>query len=117
MVGGAEIRSVPETRALWLDAMLPTASLSSAVRCACSSTSEPTSVRRKLRVDRSMSRTPSCCSNSVMRRLTVDGGICRRRAARTKLLDSATCAKIRSELRSVLMAPAKRLRSMLWRTA
>ena len=95
------MRRFPDTFALWFDAMLLTASVSSTVRCACSSSSEPTSVNRKLRVDLSISRTPSCFSSSATLRLTVDVGICKRRAARTKLLDSATCAKITSELRSV----------------
>src|SRR5579862_9751282 len=76
------------------------ASLISAPRCAYSSTSEPTSVRRNERVERSIKRTPSACSSSATRRLTVDVGILRRRAAFEKPLASTTWAKMISELRS-----------------
>jgi hypothetical protein len=86
MVNGAETRRFPDTLTLWFDAMLLTASLSSPVRCACSSTSQPTFVSRRLRVERSISRTASCFSSSATRRLTGEVGISRRRAARTKCL-------------------------------
>src|SRR5579863_3200389 len=100
MLGGAASRRFPETFERWLDAIFSMASLISAPRWAYSSTSEPTSVRRNERVERSIKRTPSACSSSAMRRLTVDVGILRRRAAFEKPLASTTCAKIISELRS-----------------
>src|SRR5579862_1448794 len=81
------------------------ASLISAPRCAYSSTSEPTSVRRNERVERSIKRTPSACSSSAMRRLTVDVGILRRRAAFEKPLASTTWAKMINELRSDIAFP------------
>lgn len=62
----------------------------------------PTSVRRILRVERSSRRTPSSSSRSATRRLTVEVGILRRRAASEKLLASTTLAKIISEFRSVI---------------
>src|ERR1700723_1797684 len=71
MLGGAASRRFPETFERWLEAMLSIASRISAPRCAYSSTSEPTSVRRNERVERSIRRTPSACSSSAMRRLTV----------------------------------------------
>src|SRR5258708_31367619 len=105
MLGGADSRRVPETFDSWCDTMLSTASLSSAQRCACSRTSDPTSVSRRLRVERSSRRTPSWPSRSAMRRLTVEVGILRRRAAFEKLFASTTLAKIISELRSDIVIP------------
>ena len=84
--------------------MLFTASLSSVLRCACSSTSEPMSVSRRLRVERSIKRTPNWLSSSATRRLTVEVGIFIRRAASEKLLASTSCAKIAREFRSVMPA-------------
>src|SRR5258708_10793492 len=57
MLGGAERRSSPETFDRWFEAMLSTASLSSTVCRACSRTSDPTSVSRRLRVERSEEHT------------------------------------------------------------
>src|SRR5580658_5488797 len=105
MLGGAASRRFPETFERWLEAMLSIASLISAPRWAYSSTSEPTSVRRRERVDRSIKRTPSACSSSAMRRLTVEVGILRRRAAFEKPLASTTWAKMTSELRSDIGFP------------
>jgi len=51
MLGGEASRSVPETCDRRLEATLLTASLSSAIRRACSRTSEPASVSRKGAVD------------------------------------------------------------------
>src|SRR5258708_7424229 len=102
MLGGAESRNTPETFDRWFEAMLSTASLSSALCWACSKTSDPTSVSRRLRVERSRRRTPSWSSRSATRRLTVEVGILRRRAASEKLFASTTLAKIMSELRSVI---------------
>src|ERR1700747_2100117 len=102
MLGGADTRSVRETCERWLEAILSTASPSPAVCWACSRTAEPTSVRRILRVERSSRRTPSWSSRSATRRLTVEVGILRRRAASEKLLASTTFAKIISEFRSVI---------------
>lgn len=76
MLGGAESRSSPETFDRWFEATLSTASLSSTVWRACSRTSDPTSVSRKLRVERSSKRTPSSSSRSATRRLTVDEYTC-----------------------------------------
>src|SRR5580700_8303314 len=105
MLGGAANRRFPETFERWLEAMLSIASLISAPRWAYSSTSEPTSVRRRERVERSIRRTPSACSSSAMRRLTVEVGILRRRAAFAKPLASTTWAKMISELRSDIPFP------------
>src|SRR5580698_6266201 len=102
MLGGAESRSSPETFDRWFEAMLSTASLSSTVWRACSRSSDPTSVRRKLRVERSSKRTPSWSSRSATRRLTVEVGIFKRRAASEKLFASTTFAKIIREFRSVI---------------
>jgi hypothetical protein len=101
MLGGEESRKTPETFERWLEAILSTASLSSALRWACSKTSDPTSVSRRLRVERSSRRTPSWSSRSAMRRLTVETGIFKQRAASEKLFASTTLAKMISELRSV----------------
>jgi hypothetical protein len=103
MLGGAESRNTPETLDRWFEAMLSTASLISALCWACSRTSDPISVSRRLRVERSSRRTPSCSSRSATRRLTVEVGILRRRAASEKLFASTTFAKIMSELRSVIV--------------
>src|SRR5580692_11283633 len=65
MLGGAASRRFPETFERWLEAMLSIASLISAPRWAYSRTSEPTSVRRRERVERSIKRTPSACSSSA----------------------------------------------------
>src|SRR3984957_2691843 len=105
MLGGAASRRFPETFERWLDAIFSMASLISAPRWAYSSTSEPTSVRRNERVERSIKRTPSACSSSAMRRLTVDVGILRRRAAFEKPLASTTWANMISELRSDIAFP------------
>src|ERR1700722_2478961 len=105
MLGGAASRRFPETFERWLDAIFSMASLISAPRWAYSSTSEPTSVSRNERVERSIKRTPSACSSSAMRRLTVDVGILRRRAAFEKPLASTTWAKMISELRSDIALP------------
>src|ERR1700741_344905 len=102
MLGGAESRSSPETLDRWFEAMLSTASLSSTVWRACSRTSDPTSVSRRLRVERSSRRTPSSSSRSATRRLTVEVGIFKSRAASEKLFASTTLAKIMREFRSVL---------------
>src|SRR6516164_1854079 len=102
MLGGAASRNSPETVDKWFEAMLSTASLISVLCCACSKISAPTSVSRRFRVDRSINRTPSCSSRSATRRLTVEVGILRRRAASEKLLASTTLAKIISEFRSVI---------------
>src|SRR6201997_804937 len=107
MLGGAASRRFPETFERWLDAIFSIASLISAPRCAYSSTSEPTSVRRNERVERSIKRTPSACSSSAMRRLTVDVGILRRRAAFEKPLASTTWAKMINEFRSDIAIPAQ----------
>jgi hypothetical protein len=58
-----------------------------------------------MRVERSSKRTPSWSSSSTMRRLTVETGILRRRAASEKLFTSTTLAKIMSELRSIFIIP------------
>ena len=58
---------------------------------------------KELRVERSSRRTPSWSSRSATRRLTVEVGILRRRAASEKLFASTTLAKITSELRSVIV--------------
>src|SRR5262249_43970157 len=63
----------------------------------------PTSVTRRLRVDRSRRRTPSCPSSSAIRRLKVEIGTLRRRAASEKLFASTTLANITSELTSVII--------------
>ena|SRR6476661_10580260 len=57
-LGGAESRRVPDTSDKRFETILSTASLSSALRTAWSSTSAPSSVSRRLRVDRSSRRTP-----------------------------------------------------------
>src|SRR6266849_736168 len=103
MLGGAASRNTPETFDRWFEAMLSTASLSSVVCWACSRTSDPTSVSRRLRVERSSRRTPSWSSRSATRRLTVEVGILRRRAASEKPFASTTLAKIISEFRSVIV--------------
>jgi len=54
------------------------------------------------RVERSIRRTPSCFSRSATRRLTVEVGIFKSRAASEKLLASTTFAKIINEFRSVI---------------
>src|SRR5580693_6358886 len=105
MLGGAASRRFPETFERWLEAMLSIASLISAPRWACFSTSEPTSVRRRERVERSIKRTPSASSSSAMRRLTVEVGILRRLAAFEKPLASTTWAKMMSEFRSDIALP------------
>src|ERR1700751_2575105 len=102
MLGGAGSRSSPETFERWFEAMLSTASLSSTVWRACSRTSDPTSVSRRLRVERSSKRTPSSSSRSATRRLTVEVGNFKRRAASEKLFASTTLAKIMREFRSVI---------------
>src|SRR5258708_35066697 len=81
---------MPETVDSWFETMLSTASLSSALRWACSRTSDPTSVSRRLRVERSSRRTPYWSSRSAMRRLTVEIGILRWRAASERLFASCT---------------------------
>ena len=53
MLGGAQSRNVPETTDILFEIMPLTASLSSLICLACSRTSAPSSVSRKLRVDRS----------------------------------------------------------------
>jgi hypothetical protein len=58
MLGGADSRKVPETSDKRFETMLSIASLSSAPRIACWRTSAPSSVRRRLRVERSSRRTP-----------------------------------------------------------
>src|SRR5260370_32672739 len=105
MLGGDESRNKPETFDIWFEAMLSTVSLSSALCWAYSRTWDPTSVSRRLRVERSSRRTPSWPSRSAMRRLTVEVGILRRRAAFEKLFASTTLAKIISELRSDIVIP------------
>src|SRR6202023_198867 len=108
MLGGDESRNKPETFDIWFEAMLSTVSLSSALCWAYSKTSDPTSVSRRLRVERSSRRTPSWFSRSATRRLTVEVGILRRRAASEKLFASTTFAKIVSELRSAIVCrPSK----------
>src|SRR6202044_1970495 len=107
MLGGAASRRFPETLERWLEAILLIASLISAPRCAYSSTSEPTSVNRRLRVERSIRRTPSACSSSATRRLTVEVGILRRRAAFEKPLASTTRAKKITEFRSDITFPGQ----------
>src|SRR5580698_8622337 len=102
MLGGAESRSSPETFDRWFDAILSTASLSSMVWRACSRSSDPTSVSRRLRVERSSKRTPSSSARSATRRLTVEVGIFKSRAASEKLFASTTLAKIMREFRSVI---------------
>src|SRR5215472_16328290 len=67
MLGGAESRKVPETSDSRFETMLWMDSQSSAQRTACSRTSAPSSVSRNLRVDRSISRTPSWSSSSASR--------------------------------------------------
>src|SRR5262249_11326897 len=66
-------------------------------------------VSLRLRVDRSMSRMPSCASRSATRRLTADVGIFRRRRASEKLLASTTLAKIISEFRPAIVFSAARV--------
>jgi len=105
VLGGAASRNSPVTVDRRFEAMLSTASLISELCLACSNTSEPTSVSLRLRVDRSIKRTPSCSSRSATRRLTVDVGILRRRAASEKLFASTTLANIISEFRSVIVRP------------
>src|SRR5260370_31238612 len=105
MLGGDQSRNKPETCDIWFDGMLSTVSLSSAPCWAYSRTSDPTSVSRRLRVERSSRRTPSWPSRSAIRRLTVEVGILRRRAAFQKLFASTTLAKIMSELRSDILIP------------
>src|SRR5882762_7426912 len=103
MLGGAASRNSPETFDRWFEAMLSTASLSSVLCWACSRTSDPTSVSRRLRVERSSRRTPSWSSRSATRRLTVEVGILRRRAASEKPFASTTLAKIISEFKSIIV--------------
>ena len=91
--------------------MLSTASLISELCRACSKISAPASVSRRFRVERSIKRTPSCFSRSATRRLTVEIGIFRRRAAEEKLLASTTFAKIINEFRSVIARPIQSHRS------
>ena len=104
-LGGADSFKVPETSESRFETTLSTASLSSALRTACSRTSAPNSVRRRLRVDRSSRRTPSWSSSSAIRRLTVEIGILRRRAASEKLPASMTFANNARELRSAIGSP------------
>ena len=103
MLGGAESLNTPDTLDRQFETISPTASPSSAPRWACSRSSNPMSVSRNLRVERSSSRTPSWPSSSAMRRLTVEIGMSRRRAASEKLFASTTLANIISELRSVII--------------
>ena len=59
----------------------------------------------QVRVERSSRRTPSWSSRSETRRLTVEIGSLRRRAASEKLLASTTLAKMFRALRSVMVHP------------
>ena len=104
MLGGAESLNTPDTFERRFETISPTVSPSSTLRWACSRSSDPTSVSRSLRVERSSSRTPSWASSSAMRRLTVESGMLRRRAASEKLFASTTLANIVSELRSVIVS-------------
>jgi hypothetical protein len=59
-------------------------------------------------VERSSNRTPSWLSSSVIRRLTVEMGIFRRRAAAEKLLDSTTFANTPREFRSFIVSKRRK---------
>ena len=103
MLGGADDLSVPDPSDRPSAFTLSSASLISARDRACWMTFVPLSVRRMLRVDRTSRRVPNSSSRSATRRLTVETGMLRRRAASEKLFDSTTLAKIMRALRSVII--------------